>query len=82
MDGHGMMNNYGYFSPMGFFWVLFMLIIPIGMVVLVILGIVSLIASLTRSNSSVASASRSCSNCGKPAQADWNSCHFCSTSLK
>ncbi len=86
MGGRGMMGNYGYFFPMGFLWGLFMLAIPIGVIVLVVLGIVSLIAYLTRSSKSEAqtiiSASRTCPNCGKPAQADWNTCPYCGTSLK
>jgi hypothetical protein len=86
MGGRGMMGGYGYFFPMGFLWGLFMLAIPIGVVVLLVLGVVSLITYLTRSGKSeisqAAVPARLCPNCGKPAQADWNTCPYCGSPLK
>lgn len=86
----GMMGNYGMmgrgfgFAPFG---VLLVWLVPLGALVLLILGAVGLIrsaASSGRSDSPQAAAApaRACPNCGKPVQSDWNTCPYCGTGLK
>jgi hypothetical protein len=61
------------------FGMLFMWLIPIGVIALVVYGV----ASLVRNTGNPAPASQhSCSNCGKGVQADWQNCPYCGTALK
>ena len=68
----------------------------LGVLLLVIVGIVALVNALTRRNTPsqiiqpaqvatppevVAAPSYTCSNCGKPAQADWKTCPYCGNPL-
>ena len=80
--GYGMMGGYGGhmswgYSPFGWFGMLFMWLVPIGVLTLIVLGI----ASLVRSNETPVSPTP-CPNCGKGTQADWQTCPYCGTSLK
>ncbi len=85
---------YGGFSPLrGIFGGL----IGLGIIVLIIIGIVALVSTLVRGNrramyapptqpaapaqTSVASPTRTCPNCGKPAMDDWKTCPYCGTTL-
>ena len=78
--GYGMMN-WGY-SPFGWFGMgfgmLFMWLIPIGVIALIVYGVVA----LTRNAGNNAPASSTpCPNCGKGVQADWKNCPHCGTAL-
>jgi len=80
--GYGMMGGYGGhigwgYSPFGWLGMLFMWLVPIGVLSLIVLGV----ASLVRSNGTPASQA-SCFNCGKGMHADWQTCPYCGTSLK
>lgn len=80
MMGPGMMG-WGY-SPFGWFGMglgmLFMWLIPIGVIALIVYGVVA----LTRSAGNNAPASsKPCPNCGKGVQADWQNCPYCGTKL-
>jgi len=86
--GYGMAGGYGGhmgwgYSPFG--WIgmgigmLFMWLIPIGVLALVVYGVVAL-ARNSGVNKPVTSQS-SCPNCGKGTQADWQTCPYCGTSL-
>lgn len=87
--GYGMMGGnggmMGSFSPFGFgifgmgFGMLFVWLIPVGLVVLAVYGATSL-ARNTESN--VSTSLPSCPNCGKTTQADWQNCPRCGTILK
>jgi hypothetical protein len=86
MGGRGMMRGgYGYFSPLGYIWMGLMALVPVALVVLLVLAGVSLVNSLTSSGRSVPPpaviSGRTCPNCSKPAQADWNNCPYCGTPL-
>ena len=80
--GYGMMGNRG-FSPFGWFGMglgmLFMWLIPIGIVALTIYGVAALVRN-TVNNPPVIQAT--CPNCGKGTQTDWRNCPFCGTTLK
>jgi hypothetical protein len=64
-------------------------LLGLGVVVLVIVGIVALVSALVRSNrpaqttppAQMTAPSRTCSNCGKPAQDDWKTCPYCGNPL-
>ncbi len=87
--GFGMMGNYG--SHMGwsylpFGWtgmgigMLFMLLIPVGVIALVVLGV----ASLVRNTDNLTSfhSQPPCPNCGKGTQDTWQNCPYCGAKLK
>lgn len=79
----GMMGNWGYF-PFGWFGMglgmLFMWLIPIGVIVLIVYGIVALTRNTGNTPPSVSHAP--CPNCGKGTQSDWKNCPYCGTTLK
>jgi hypothetical protein len=61
----------------------------LGVILLVIVGIVALVAALTRGNrtapipptSAVTIPEKPCPNCGRMTQPDWKTCPYCGTSL-
>jgi uncharacterized membrane protein len=61
----------------------------LGIILLMIVGIVALVYALTNSNkqtptttpAQITAPSRTCGNCGKPAQEDWKTCPYCGNSL-
>ena len=83
MGGPGMMGSWGYF-PFGWFGMglgmIFMWLIPIGILVLIGFGVASLVRNT--GNPPQASSLTPCSNCGKGTQADWQTCPYCGNSLK
>lgn len=84
MMGPGMMGRYGYISPLAYFGMAFMWLIPLGIVVLVVLGVVSLFNNWNNANKPSIGANlpaRTCPNCGKPSQVDWITCPYCGKSL-
>lgn len=88
MGGYNMMGGYGMMhqgiSPVGWLGMglgmIFMWLIPIGIVALIGYGAVAL-ARNTGINAPAASLA-SCPHCGKGAQADWQNCPYCGTALK
>ena len=83
----GMMGGYGGgmmggFAPFGWIGMLLMWVFPLGVLVLVVLGIVWLVnaAGRPRSQAPVAPA-KTCPNCARPVQADWRNCPHCGTAL-
>ncbi len=72
------------FSPPGWlimgFAMLFMWLIPVGLIALVIYGIVALVRGTGHSSTPLTQ--RTCPNCGKSTQADWLTCPYCGTALK
>lgn len=82
MRGPGMMG-WGY-SPFGWFGMglgmIFMWLIPIGLIALMALGVASFLRN--SGNPTSQSAPNPCPNCGKGVQIDWNNCPHCGTTLK
>lgn len=80
----GVFPFYGMFG--GLMMLLFTLI-PIGLFVLLVIGLVALLRrpAIPAGGPPVPPAppatTRTCSNCGRPAQADWNTCPYCGQKL-
>jgi len=80
MGGYGgMMSGWGY-SPFGWIGMALMLLIPVGILVLIVLGVTALVRNA--GNPISPSLLRPCSNCGKGVQTDWQNCPHCGTALK
>jgi len=79
MMGPGMMGGWG-MGPFGWIAMIFMWLIPVGLVVLVVLGIVWLVRAISTPGG-VAPAARTCPNCGRAAQPDWHNCPYCGQDL-
>ena len=77
--GPGMMGHWGY-SPFGWIGMLFMLLIPIGIIALIVFGVIWFVRNV--GNSAPPSSQSPCPNCGKAAQADWQNCPYCGAALK
>jgi zinc-ribbon domain len=84
MGGSGMMGGYGFMHPFGWGGMLLAWLIPVGVIALLVMGAVVLINSLNRSGNPTLPPvvrSRTCPNCGKPAQTDLNTCPYCGQKL-
>jgi hypothetical protein len=75
----GMMGGWG-FSPLGWIGMTLMWLIPIGFLVLTVLGIIWLVRTIGSGNQS-ALFSQACSSCGRAVQGDWRNCPHCGTQL-
>ncbi len=86
MHGYGMMGSgAGWLFPFGGLFMGAMMLIPILIVLALVAGGVWLLGSLTRPAGSTAPpppAGRACPNCGRAAQADWNTCPYCGGPLQ
>lgn len=78
MMGTGMMERWGS-SSLGWIAMIFMWLIPVGFIVLSVLGIAWLVRNL--GGATPPAPGRACPNCGKGVQADWQYCSHCGTSL-
>jgi len=77
----GMMGGYG-LAPFGWIGMLLMWVFPLGVLVLVVLGIVWLVNAVSRPRGQVPVApAKTCPNCARPVQADWRNCPHCGTAL-
>jgi hypothetical protein len=79
MMGPGMMGGWGY-SPLGWIGMILMWLVPVGFIVLTVLGIVWLVRNL--GSHTPLAPGRACPHCGQAVQADWQNCPHCGTSLK
>jgi len=82
MMGPGMMGGWG-FGPFAWLFMLMGLLFPVGVLVLLVLGIVWLFRRVSEPSgpTSQAPAGPTCSNCGRPVQADWRLCPYCGQAL-
>ena len=78
MGGPGMMG-WGY-SPFGWIGMLFMWLIPVGVLVLAVFGVAWLVKNV--GNSTPPSIQNPCPSCGKAIQSDWKNCPYCGAALK
>lgn len=79
MMGPGMMGQWG-FGSFGWFGMILMWLIPIGFILLIVLGVVWLIRAIS-SGGTPNTQVRSCPNCGRAVQADWRNCPYCGETL-
>ncbi len=98
--GYGMMNGYrglgpgmmrGFsIAPFGWILMLLMMAFPLGILVLIVLGVVWLVGAVSRSGQQpvaiqqpvpVPAAVKTCPNCQRPVQADWRNCPYCGAPL-
>ena len=79
MMGPGMMGGWG-FGPIGWIGMFFMWLIPVGLVVLVVSGIVWVVRAIGGAGTQL-TPSRACSNCGRSVKADWRNCPYCGQAL-
>ena len=79
MMGPGMMDGWG-FNPFGWIGMIFMWLIPVGLVIMVGLGIAWFVRAISGTVGSV-SPTRTCPNCSRITQADWSHCPFCGQDL-
>jgi len=82
--GWGMMGGWGRgwgFGPS--VWMgIFMLLFPLGFLTLLALGIAWLVKALTASGGQTPAApGKTCPNCGRPVQTDWQVCPYCGQKL-
>jgi hypothetical protein len=77
--GPGMMGGWGY-SPFGWIGMVFMWLIPIGVITLIVFGVAAL--AQNAGNSATLSSQSPCPNCAKSMQADWQNCPYCGIALK
>lgn len=79
MMGPGMMGGWG-FSPFGWIGMIFMWLIPVGFIVLTVLGIAWLVRAV--SGNAAMPVAHPCPNCKRSVQDDWQNCPYCGTALK
>ena len=72
-SGYPMMRGFG-MMPFG---MLFIWLIPLGTLFLLVFGILWLVNHLTGTGAPA----RTCTRCGKSAQADWKTCPYCGNAL-
>jgi len=84
MMGGSMMGGWG-FSPFGWIGMIFMWLIPLGILVLTIFGITWLVRNLGGGNkinaSTIATPSVVCPSCKHNVQSDWKNCAYCGTTI-
>ncbi|MEW6717044.1 MAG: zinc ribbon domain-containing protein [Chloroflexota bacterium] len=80
MMGSGMMGGWG-IAPFGWIGMLFMWLVPIGFLVLTVVGIAWLVRTIG-AGGSTAAPSRNCPSCGRGVRTDWKNCPYCGTSLE
>ena len=73
-------GGWGY-SPLGWIGMVFMWLIPIGLLVLTVLGVVWLVRTVTSGSGNPPASTRMCPNCGRSVQPDWRNCPHCGTDL-
>ncbi|MCS7222593.1 MAG: zinc ribbon domain-containing protein [Anaerolineae bacterium] len=81
MMGPGVMGGWS-FGPLGWLGMILMWLFPLGLLVLLILGIVWLAKVIAQpEGQTLARPSRTCPACGRPVQAEWRHCPDCGHSL-
>ena len=74
-------GGWGMMGPWMMGGMFFMWLIPLGFIVLTVLGIAWLVRTIGGGNNPAA-AIHACSSCGHSVQTDWKNCPYCGNSLK
>ena len=73
------------FGPFGWIGMLFMMLsmwlIPIGLIVLTVLGVAWLVRAVGGNAANPLAPGRACPSCGRAVQADWRNCPHCGAAL-
>jgi hypothetical protein len=72
-----MMGGWG-FSPFGWIGMLFMWLVPIGFLVLTVLGVIWIVRAI---GGGANPSSHACPACGRGVQTDWHNCPNCGALL-
>lgn len=75
--GTGRYSGWGFGGVFSWVFMLGTMLFPLGLLVLLILGAVWLVRSMSRPASRVPAAPRECPECGKSVAADWRHCPEC-----
>jgi hypothetical protein len=68
----------GFFGGMfGWAFMLMAVLFPVGLLVLLILGVVWVARAVSRPTNQSASPGQTCPHCGKAVEVDWRACPFC-----
>ena len=73
-------GGWGMMGPWMMGGMFFMWLIPVGFLVLTVLGVVWIVRAIG-SGSNPATPAHTCPNCGRGAQADWKNCPYCGAAL-
>jgi hypothetical protein len=76
----GMMGGWGY-APFGWIGMLFMWLIPLGVLALFVLGGVALLRAVGGGGPPAAPVTFPCPSCGRAVQVGWRHCPHCGTAL-
>ena len=83
MGGRGWSERGFFGSTFGWGFMLIAMMFPLGLLLLLILGIVWLVRSFGRPTSEATPPSvRTCPHCGKAVEVDWRACPFCEEKLQ
>lgn len=77
--GPGMMGGWN-FSPHMWVGMLFLTLIPLGFIGMLVLGVVLLVKALSPGGR-LSTPARTCPNCNRAVQADWQHCAYCGQTL-
>lgn len=79
MMGPGMMGGWG-FGPFGWIGMIFVWLIPIGLFILTVLGVVWLVRAVG-GGANQAAPGHTCPSCERGVQTDWRNCPYCGAQL-
>lgn len=74
-------GGWGMMGPRMMGGTFFMWLIPVGFIILTMLGIVWFVRTIGSENHPAAP-THTCSSCGRDVQNDWKNCPYCGTSIK
>ena len=80
--GTGTSSGWGFGGVFGWFFMLMAILFPVGLLVLLILGIAWVVRAVSRPTNQTPSSGQTCPKCGKAVEVDWRACPFCQEDLE
>jgi hypothetical protein len=80
--GTGRIAGWGSAGIWGWFWMVGIILLPLGLLVLLILGIIWMARGAIRSPSEPQASGQTCPKCGQAVEVDWRACPFCREDLE